>query len=648
MSCKSCSDVTLLSGSDGNGVQTVVDNGNGTFTFFFTDGSTFTTPDFSGSAGAAATLAVGTVTTGAPGTAPTVTNTGSSSAAVFAFQFPIGIGHDNTLFVDLVFGAGAGIRERIDKPWNTIAAAITAATAGDTVHIRAGSYTEDITLKNGVDIHCEEGVTINGKITDAGVLTVCNLTGNAILIDTEPTNQCIEITGANSDIELHFRRITNTGTGIYQKPVLNNNKLLVETDVLSGSIQNYFVSARGASYCTVIVNQYAESAASTTGAFAGVDVRQAFSGEMNFKCPKMTIGTGSNVESGRALSIEGDTTSTAKVYFEVDSIVNNHDLATSSKAYGTLNANGDGKYIINVKDCYSKSKEGLVVGGSDVTGTPTSATGVVIFEGMIFSRDNAAFRMFGVNNVATTTRAVIRNSSLMRGVDPDAAAGITTADRNSVIIFGDAGFGTTSLFASNYMNAEFIDTQIIKNVDITIPATGGAAMDPSTDNAAVCIQGGNNKIYFKGCDIVNGIENQTPISSDCVASFSAVNTRLVTSNTVPALDVYFKDTHSNRNKKAQVSGTNSTSGTTLTDGSKNFTILKVQVGDLVRNNSTGATTTVTVVGTTTVTLAAAGTFPGTGVSYTIYGVGAINETNTDATGFVTEASARTLNYLHKS
>jgi len=647
MGCKSCSDVTLLSGNDGNGIQTVVDNGNGTFTFFFTDGSTFTTPDFdgtAGAAGAAATLAVGTVTTGAPGTAPTVTNTGSSSAAVFAFQFPIGIGHDNTLFVDLGFGATAGVRERIDKPWNTIGAAITAATSGDTVHIRAGSYTEDITLKNGVDIYCEEGVVINGKITDAAATVVCNLTGNAILIDSNAGNQCIEITGANSDVEIHLRRITNTGTGIYQKPVSASNRLLVETDVLSGSIQNYFVSARGASYCTVIVNQHAESAASTTNAFAGVDVRQSFSGEMNFKCPKMTIGTGSNAESGRALSIEGDTTSTAKVYFEVDSIVNNHELATSSKSYGTLNANGNGKYIVKVKDCYSKSREGLVVGGSDVTGTPTSATGVVIFEGMIFSRDNAAFRMFGVNNVATTTRAVIRNSSLMRGVNPNATDTITGRDRLSVIIFGDAGFGTTSLFASNYMNAEFIDTQIVKNADQTITAYN----ENSNDNAAVCIQGGNNKIYFKGCDIVNGIENQTPVSSDCIASFSASNTRLVTNNTVAALDVYFKDTHSNRNKKAQVSGTNSTTGVTLTDSSKNFATLKVQIGDLVRNNSTGATTTVTVVGSTTVTLAAAGIFPGTGVSYTIYGVGAINETNSDATGFVTEFSARTLNYLHKA
>jgi len=43
-----------------------------------------------GAAGAAATVAVGTTTTGAAGSAATVTNTGSSSAAVFNFKIPAG------------------------------------------------------------------------------------------------------------------------------------------------------------------------------------------------------------------------------------------------------------------------------------------------------------------------------------------------------------------------------------------------------------------------------------------------------------------------------------------------------------------------------------------------------------------------------
>lgn len=43
-----------------------------------------------GADGAAATIAVGTVTTGAEGSSVTVTNTGTSNAAVLAFSIPVG------------------------------------------------------------------------------------------------------------------------------------------------------------------------------------------------------------------------------------------------------------------------------------------------------------------------------------------------------------------------------------------------------------------------------------------------------------------------------------------------------------------------------------------------------------------------------
>lgn len=92
MSCKNCSDVTLLSGNDGNGIQTIVDNGDGTLTIFYTNGSTFTTPDFDG---AAATIAAGTATGLPAGSSPTVTNSGTSSAAVFNFGIPAGANGTN-------------------------------------------------------------------------------------------------------------------------------------------------------------------------------------------------------------------------------------------------------------------------------------------------------------------------------------------------------------------------------------------------------------------------------------------------------------------------------------------------------------------------------------------------------------------------
>ena len=559
MSCNDCNDVTLLAGNDGVGIETVVDNGNGTFTFFFTDGSTFTTPDLTGPSGAAATITVGTVTIGAPGTLPSVTNVGTPEAAIFDFVFPIGIGYGKTLWVDDQFGDdGTALRDRIDLPYKTIGAAITAASADDNIHIRTGSYTEDITLKNLVNIYCDEGVVINGKITDGGNPAISTVSGNGILQDNASTNQCIEITGNGSDVKIRLERITNTGSCILQRATTGaSNKLIVETEILSGNIQNYFVTVGGDVDCTVIINQYCETAASTgTSPFAGVDARisafspDGFSGTLNFKCPKMTIGTGTNPDAGVALFIEHTTKKSARVYFEVDQIINNYDQPTytaqpdaQNPALGTLNTNGNGNYIINVKDCYSKSRIGLMVGVQDALSAPAPTTGTTMFEGNIFSQRSAAVRQCAYNDAGNTSKLVIKNSSLMRGVDPNALA--LYPDRMPVIIIGDSGFGTEQIAgvavdAFDYINAEFINTEIIKNADTTITAN----LDPSTDNGLVCTQGLNSKIYFKSCDIIDGIENQTPLAAWAVAGFNGVGS-LDDGNA----EIYFKDTHSNRNYK---------------------------------------------------------------------------------------------------
>ncbi len=579
MGCKNCSDVTLLSGNDGNGIQTVIDNGDGTFTFFFTDGSTFTTPNFNGTPGApgaAATITVGTVTIGPPGTAPSVTNSGTSEAAVFDFVFPIGIGYGKTLWVDDQFGSdivGEAVRDRIDLPWETINAAITDAVAGDTIHVRTGSYTDIITLKNGVNIYCDEGVVINGKITDGGNPVVSNVTGNGVLQDNDNADQCIEITGNGSDVKIRLERITNTGSAIMQRATTGaSSKLIVETEILSGNIQNYFVTVGGEVDCTVIINQFCETAASTgTSAFVGVDARAAsgipgFSGTLNFSCPRMVIQNGTDADAGVALFIEATTTSTAKVYFNVDELVNNYDRPTydsvtgaQNASLGTLNLNGDGKYIVNVKDCYSKSRVGLMVGIGDSIGgpgvPPKIATGITIFEGMIFSLRSAAVRMCSLNDSNNKARLIIRNSSLSRGIDPSSAR--STPDRDSVVIFGDSGFGTQALggspIAFGYMFAEFINTQIIK---ITDNPTGVSELDPSGigEQGLVCIQNADtttndstNIINIKGCDLISGGINGAAFASNSAVVGYQQEDVLFPTEASPPYDtkVYFKDTCSN-------------------------------------------------------------------------------------------------------
>ena len=579
MSCKNCSDVTLLSGNDGNGIQTVIDNGDGTFTFFFTDGSTFTTPDFSGTPGtpgAAATITVGTVTIGPPGTPPSVTNSGTSEAAVFDFVFPIGIGYGKTLWVDDQFGDDTtALRDRIDLPYKTIGAAITAAVADDTVHIRTNSYTEDITLKNLVNIYCDEGVVINGKITDGGVQVVSVISGNGILQDTDSGSDCIQVTGNGSDIKIRLERITNSGTTILQRAdSLESSKLIVETEIISGNIVNYFLTVGGNVDCTIKVNQYAETGVSTgSSPFFGVDARASasspdgFSGTLNFSCPKMVIENGTNTDGGVALYIEASTTSTARVFFNVDQIINNYDQPTydsvpgaQNNALGTLNLNGDGKYIINVKDCYSKSRVGLMVGVGDAIGGPgvpaAIATGITIFEGMIFSLKSAAVRMCNLNDINNKARLIVRNSSLSRGIDPGAS--IALPDRDSVVIFGDSGFGTQALGGSPvafaYMYAEFINTQIVKILDnpLNLPIK---VLDtaPAGGQGLVCIQKADttlttpiNSIYFRGCDLINGGDSAASAALSAVVGYSQEDV-LYPIQASPPYDtkVYFKDTCAN-------------------------------------------------------------------------------------------------------
>ena len=65
----------------------------------------------------------------------------------------------------------------------TIAAALTSASSGDTIFIRPGTYTENLTLKAGVNLcafDCDDltpNVTISGKatFTAAGTVTISGI-----------------------------------------------------------------------------------------------------------------------------------------------------------------------------------------------------------------------------------------------------------------------------------------------------------------------------------------------------------------------------------------------------------------------------------------------------------------------------------------
>ncbi len=125
----------------------------------------------------------------------------------------------NTLFVSKTGLDSSGARQNFAKHYLTIAAAITAASSGDTIVIYPGTYTENITCKDGVALYLLEGAIINGLVTIGNgthrIGGMGTFTGNG--------DHCISITGnssSNVSIQYHtctgasgYRAISKTGAG---------------------------------------------------------------------------------------------------------------------------------------------------------------------------------------------------------------------------------------------------------------------------------------------------------------------------------------------------------------------------------------------------------------------------------------------------
>ena len=195
MGCKSCSDVTLLNGTDGNGIQTIVDNGNGTFTIFMTNGTTFTSANLTGPA---ATVTAGTATGLAAGAAPTVANGGTTSAAVFNFGIPVGatgatgpagLGILTNRDVTTAGNLSLGSVDKLTMIGNGAADIDTTLAVNTTVSFVAGQTL--LLVKSGtgaIRLVPATGVTLNGDTGGAAIFTFTNQWDAALLVQTSTIN----------------------------------------------------------------------------------------------------------------------------------------------------------------------------------------------------------------------------------------------------------------------------------------------------------------------------------------------------------------------------------------------------------------------------------------------------------------------------
>ena len=136
----------------------------------------------------------------------------------------------NTVWVDAVNGDdGTGTSGRQDLPFLTIAAALTAATAGDTVRIRTGTYAESgLTIPDGVAV-VGDGL-LNTIVGDAAATahiftmgTSCLVQDMRITLPAPVTASPIYAglfhykgTGTVYNLDLRGNGATGKGTGIYK------------------------------------------------------------------------------------------------------------------------------------------------------------------------------------------------------------------------------------------------------------------------------------------------------------------------------------------------------------------------------------------------------------------------------------------------
>lgn len=207
------------------------------------------------------------------------------------------------VWVDSVNGNDAtGARGRRDKPFLTVQAAITAATAGDVVNVGPGIYTGTITLKNGVNIACSPGVIFrhtlpagttpdHQHITDGGVAVTCEFSGRPQieLTANEPGNSGINFA------------VTLTGASTVTMDLFSSTV----TDLIEGTA-NFYVGNAGAKLhlrANRVINANYDGVWIYNGAVsADIDYAECGDNVLEFSPMSSTDDVRSHIRIGRGVS----------------------------------------------------------------------------------------------------------------------------------------------------------------------------------------------------------------------------------------------------------------------------------------------------------------------------------------------------------
>lgn len=251
-----------------------------------------------------------------------------------------GLQGSKTLVVSTVGNNTAAALDPYGTEFLTIQAAVTAATAGDLVIVRPGTYANPVVLKNGVNIFALPGVTIKPAtaggtlFSDAGVAVTCMIDGCADFASGQAGDEFCSLTGASS-LVIRGRSVAFTHNTCYGLRALAPG-ISIDLDIMEGisckaavllntedctvrirartiaSVSGYIVAIAGASTNMITV----EATDSIIGATVLLDQISNGATRVTIKAPRVVA-----TDSGDYTFKVNNTGTGAKYYLDADEAV---------------------------------------------------------------------------------------------------------------------------------------------------------------------------------------------------------------------------------------------------------------------------------------------------------------------------------------
>lgn len=331
----------------------------------------------------------------------------------------------------------------------SITTAMASASSGDTIFVRPGTYTENFTLKAGVNLSAYTCDGENFNVTIVGKIT-CNQTGRSsisgIRLQTN-SDYCLDITGANNTVVVvtncYFNIANNTAIKYDCSGTCNLFIMYCQGTFGATNIAFFTASASGAMYISHS-DIYFGSATTTASSVASSQVQSSF---CKFNFPFSSSSTG------------------VLIFKHCDVECNNQNSTGVTTA-------GTGSHSFINSSCLSGSASAISIGAgttltllnSVITSTNTNAVtgaGTLIYTGINFGDTS--------NTINTTTQTSrVSHEGIYRATGQpafNAYLGTTDADvtgDGTTFNLGDTDIGTA------------LTERFDQNSNFTAGASGGA------------------------------------------------------------------------------------------------------------------------------------------------------------------------------